>query len=142
MTFLLNFFSLTAIVLAFLRQVEDYSGIAFLTSNIEHGIDEATRSRLTGLVKYEYPLGDRLRRAWVRSLRRFDLGDAETESLATNLSTRYRPDFRMLEKTLELVEFISKIREEPISEKLVVEVFNFRGEAAVQSGKYGEGEAD
>ncbi|KAK8026427.1 P-loop containing nucleoside triphosphate hydrolase protein [Apiospora marii] len=124
--------SKSAVLQAFLRQVEDYHGVAFLTSNIEHDIDEATRSRLTGLIRYRYPSGDRLKRAWTRSLQRFELGDAETEALARSLCLRYRPDFRTLDKTLSLAGTVSEITSRPITEELITQMLEFRGERTVQ----------
>ncbi len=53
-----------AIVSAFLRTLEYYSGLLFLTTNRSDDIDDAILSRCTAIVKYEYPDRDQSIRLW------------------------------------------------------------------------------
>ncbi|MBQ69793.1 hypothetical protein CL689_07130 [Candidatus Saccharibacteria bacterium] len=53
-----------AIVSAFLRTLEYFSGLLFLTTNRSNDIDDAILSRCTAIVKYEYPDKEQAVRLW------------------------------------------------------------------------------
>jgi hypothetical protein len=53
-----------AIVGVFLRVLEYYRGVLFLTSNRETIIDDAVMSRATAWVRYDYPTKDQLTKIW------------------------------------------------------------------------------
>ena len=54
----------SAIVAAFLRKIERYNGILFMTTNRENDVDEAIASRCSAILKYELPSDDELFRIW------------------------------------------------------------------------------
>ena len=53
-----------AIVGVFLRVLEHYRGVLFLTSNRSTVIDDAIMSRATAWIRYEYPTKEQLRSLW------------------------------------------------------------------------------
>lgn len=53
-----------AIVAAFLRQIECYNGILFMTTNRSDDIDDAILSRCSAVIQFDYPRGDALVRTW------------------------------------------------------------------------------
>jgi hypothetical protein len=53
-----------AIVAAFLRNIERYDGISFMTTNRVDDVDDAIISRCAAVVKYTHPEGDELRSIW------------------------------------------------------------------------------
>ncbi|WP_274060403.1 AAA family ATPase, partial [Vibrio parahaemolyticus] len=59
-----NDMSHSAIVAAFLRKIERYNGILFMTTNRENDVDEAIASRCSAILKYELPSDDELFRIW------------------------------------------------------------------------------
>jgi hypothetical protein len=53
-----------AIVAAFLRQLERFDGIIFLTTNRSDDVDDAIVSRCTAVIDYEHPKGKELSQIW------------------------------------------------------------------------------
>lgn len=62
-----------AIVGVFLRVLEYFNGILFMSTNRATVIDDAIISRMTAHVKYEIPSGDDKRRLWVILAEQYDL---------------------------------------------------------------------
>ncbi|KAA1252989.1 ATP-binding protein [Vibrio cholerae] len=59
-----NDMSHSAIVAAFLRKIERYNGILFMTTNRENDVDEAIASRCSAILKYELPSDNELFKIW------------------------------------------------------------------------------
>ncbi|MFS1428530.1 AAA family ATPase [Vibrio splendidus] len=53
-----------AIVAAFLRKIERYNGILFMTTNREDDVDDAILSRCIAVISYSFPEGEELRSIW------------------------------------------------------------------------------
>jgi hypothetical protein len=53
-----------AVVAAFLRSMEYFSGISFLTSNRGGDIDEAIKSRCIAVIRYQLPTVDQAKQIW------------------------------------------------------------------------------
>jgi len=53
-----------SIVAAFLRKLERFDGIVFLTTNRANDVDDAISSRCIAIITYEYPEGDELFKIW------------------------------------------------------------------------------
>jgi AAA+ superfamily predicted ATPase len=53
-----------AIVAAFLRNIERFDGISFMTTNRVDDVDDAIVSRCAAVVRYDYPEGEELRAIW------------------------------------------------------------------------------
>lgn len=73
-----------AVVGVFLRVLENYRGVLFMTSNRSTIIDDAILSRATAFIQYTYPCLDDLRRIWrVLADNYFvEFTDAEIDALA------------------------------------------------------------
>lgn len=59
-----NSMSHNAIVAAFLRKLEYFNGLLFLTTNRADDVDDAIKSRAMAIVKYEKPKQNELKRIW------------------------------------------------------------------------------
>ena len=113
---------------AFLRQVEWYRGIAFLTSNMDQDIDDAVQSRLTGSLEYEYPSPSQAQRAWENLLRSRSIAQDEARVLAAYLSKAWYMDFRKINAALLLVDTLAKAQKTPITQQMIEKALVFKGE--------------
>lgn len=62
-----------AIVAAFLRKLEYFNGLLFLTTNRSDDVDDAIKSRAMAIVKYEKPKPNELKRIWETLSQQFDM---------------------------------------------------------------------
>jgi hypothetical protein len=100
-----------AIVGVFLRVLEHYRGVLFMTSNRATIIDDAIMSRATAWIRYEYPNKDQLRELW------------------TVLSAQYQME--LSEKAItELVEVFPKLSGRNIKNLLKLARMLVRGKTA------------
>lgn len=101
-----------AIVGVFLRVLEYYRGVLFLTTNKPVDIDDAIISRLTAHIRYHLPTGDLLKKIWEVLSAQFKvaLSDATLEQLMVAW-----PEIsgRTIKNLLKLVTFL---KEEPTIE--------------------------
>jgi hypothetical protein len=65
-----------AIVASFLRTMEYYRGLMFMTSNRTDDVDDAIKSRAAAIIKYEAPKGEVAERIWMIHLRATGLSDS------------------------------------------------------------------
>ena len=69
-----------AIVATFLRTMEYYNGILFMTTNRTKDVDEAIESRCIAVLKYDLPTGDMSRQLWELFINQYNL-DVEQKEL-------------------------------------------------------------
>lgn len=107
-----------AIVGIFLRVLEYYNGILFMTSNRATIIDDAIMSRATAHIRYEKPTGDELRRIWKVLSKQFEvkMSDALIGECEKQLSGMSGRDIKNL---LKLTRMLSIKREKPVDMKML-----------------------
>ncbi len=113
-----------AIVGVFLRLLEYYRGVLFLTSNRDTMIDDAIMSRCLAHLRYELPSPDDLRAIWVvlASNYRVVLSAAEIKECATVL-----PGIsgRNVKNLIKLAMAVAAKRKERVTPKIIKEVSRF-----------------
>lgn len=74
-----------AIVATFLRRLEYFNGILFLTSNRIKDVDEAILSRCIAAIRYNEPTKENAKKIWRVLADQFDLSDSITDNLISDL---------------------------------------------------------
>lgn len=112
-----------AVVGVFLRVLENYRGVLFMTSNRSTVIDDAILSRATAFIQYEYPCPEDLRRIWRVLADNYlvEFTDAEIEELTVQFQgisgrrvkallklARLAACHRNERVTLDLVRYVSQ----------------------------------
>ena len=115
--------------LAFLRQVEAYRGIAFLTSNMDQSIDDAVRSRLTSTLEYPHPSPAQARKAWTSLLGGRSNAQGDANEAAEHLSQTWDLDYRQINAALLLANAFANARKTWITTALIDEALEFKGES-------------
>lgn len=114
-----------AIVAEFLRTLEYFDGLMFMTTNRADDIDEAILSRCAAIIHYEAPKGDDLAAVWRVMAKQFDAGmndDLISALLPVFVDISPR-DIKML---LRLALRVSKFHQEPLSVDLFKRCALFR----------------
>lgn len=74
-----------AIVASFLRQIEYFDGILFLTSNRIKDVDEAILSRCIAAIKYEPPTVENAKKIWKIIAKQFNLENEVNDTMINTL---------------------------------------------------------
>jgi SpoVK/Ycf46/Vps4 family AAA+-type ATPase len=92
-----------AIVGIFLRVLEYYKGVLFLTSNRGMIVDDAIMSRVTAHVKYEHPTQDELLQIWdiLCDINKIQLSQEERKQLVQTLPNATGRNVKMLLKLFQ-----------------------------------------
>jgi ATPase family associated with various cellular activities (AAA) len=126
-----------AIVGVFLRVLEYYRGVLFMTSNRDTIIDDAILSRATAWIKYDYPEPDRLKMIWRVLSKQYgvkltekEIGDLVISPKLPGLSGR------SVKNLLKLAKLLSLKKNESVSVELIEYVSQFIAldEKAAQAG--------
>lgn len=120
-----------AIVGVFLRVLEYYRGILFMTSNRQTIIDDAIMSRVTAWVQYPLP-GERIREIWrVLSVQfQISLSERDIDEMAGMFPTITGRNVKSL---LKLSKLLADARREEVTPALVRYVSQFQKLAGVES---------
>ena len=115
-----------AIVAEFLRTLEYFSGLLFLTTNREDDVDDAIMSRCIAVIRYETPSRDAALRLWQSLADQFDV------DLSENLVYKLVRDFpnssgRDIKELLKLTSRLCKSTGSPITLEAFHECAVFRG---------------
>lgn len=115
-----------AIVAEFLRTLEYFSGLLFMTTNRIDDVDDAILSRCIATIKYDYPPRDAAIRLWRTLSTQFDveLDDALIETLADTYSNASGRDIKEL---LKLTSRFCKSKKIPLSAEAFAQCAVFRG---------------
>jgi SpoVK/Ycf46/Vps4 family AAA+-type ATPase len=115
-----------AVVGVFLRVLEYFNGLLFLTTNRVDDIDEAIISRCIAMIKYHPPEAADRRRIWQVMSRQFDLAMDETmvEELVTGFPAASGRDIKGLTK---LVAKYCQHKQQPVSLEIFQRCAVFRG---------------
>jgi hypothetical protein len=114
-----------AIVGVFLRVLEYYNGILFLTTNRTTIIDDAIISRCTAQVKFQIPDVDGQKQIWKILA---DLGDIEIKQSEIDKFAKAHDQLsgRDVKGLLKLAQLVSRQRKEPITAKLLDYILQFK----------------
>lgn len=98
-----------AIVAEFLRVLERFDGLMFMTTNLSNVIDEAILSRCAAIVPYSLPTKDNARLVWekIAQINDVDLGEGLINDLVETFPEAAPRDIKML---LRLVLRVSRAR--------------------------------
>ena len=98
-----------AIVGVFLRMLEYYRGVLFMTSNRETIIDDAIMSRATAWIQYTYPDAERLKRIWavLSAQYRVGLTPAQIAALANHPKLGKNISGRTVKNLLKLARLLT-----------------------------------
>lgn len=115
-----------AIVAEFLRTLEYFSGLLFMTTNRIDDVDDAILSRCIATIKYDVPPRDAAVRLWHTLAGQFDvrLDDALIETLADTYSDASGRDIKEL---LKLTARFCKSKQLPLSAEAFAQCAVFRG---------------
>jgi len=118
-----------AIVGVFLRVLEYYRGVLFLTTNRGTEIDDAIVSRLTASINYEMPNSDDQYRLWkiLGNQNNIDFSNGEIMEIIKFDDSLSGRDIKNL---LKLASMVARSKDVPVSPGIVKQVSKFR-----QSGK-------
>ena len=113
-----------AIVGVFLRVLERYQGILFMTSNRGTIIDDAIMSRATAWIQYDYPTVEQTASIWKVLSKQYEvtLDDAQIAEL-----TREFPKIsgRSIKNMFKLARLLSASRKKPVGVEMLVYVSKF-----------------
>ncbi|HTH95640.1 MAG TPA: AAA family ATPase [Rhodocyclaceae bacterium] len=115
-----------AIVAEFLRTLEYFSGLLFMTTNRTDDIDDAILSRCIAVIKYEMPSREDAMRLWQTLSMQFDvtLDDAIIERLVARFPNTSGRDIKEL---LKLTAKFCRSKQIPFSEDAFRQCAVFRG---------------
>jgi hypothetical protein len=118
-----------AIVAEFLRTLEYFNGLLFMTTNRISDIDDAILSRCIAIVSYELPSKDDAQRLWRTLAAQFnaDLPDDLVDALTQTFAGASGRDIKEL---LKLTTKFCKSKQLPLSEAAFRQCAKFRGIAA------------
>lgn len=113
-----------AVVGVFLRLLERYRGVLFLTSNRATVIDDAILSRATAWLRYNKPKPDELRKIWHILAKQYqhDLSNADVDKIVDEMPFL---SGRNVKHMLKLAELLSKKKNQPVDYALLKHVSNF-----------------
>lgn len=116
-----------AIVGVFLRMLEYYRGVLFMTSNRETVIDDAILSRATAWIQYSYPDAERLKRIWTVLSAQYSVGlmPAEVEALARHPKLGKQVSGRTVKNLLKLARLLTAKNKQRVDIKLFEYVSQF-----------------
>lgn len=114
-----------SIVGCFLRILEYFSGVMFMTTNRETTIDDAIRSRCTAQVKYEVPTPDGQKKIWkiLSEISGIKLDDKEVSKFVKDHPKLVGRDVKGL---LKLANMVAVRRKEKITGELLEFVMKFK----------------
>lgn len=118
-----------AIVGIFLRVLEYYRGVLFLTSNMATQLDDAIVSRATAYIRYERPNKDELAQIWTILSTHFgaEFNEEQIETLVDTFPTITGRNVRSL---LKLGSLLAKKRHQVLTVPLIVHIARFQNMAS------------
>ena len=116
-------FSRTAYVTTFLRLIEYYQGIMFLTTNRHLDLDPAFKSRIHLRIKFKRPDAEMRAAIWYNFLRKLDDCKDWKESAFTRLGEDLDLNGREIKNLLRTCLLIREYNHEPLTEELLKKVY-------------------
>lgn len=123
-----------AIVAEFLRVIEYFSGLLFMTTNRSNTIDEAILSRCAAIIPYELPTEENAKIVWekIAQINEVDLGTEMIDRLVATFPKAAPRDIKML---LRLVLRVSRANKTEITLDLFKRYAVFRSMPPAVEGK-------
>lgn len=113
-----------AIVGVFLRMLERYRGILFMTTNRNTIVDDAIISRATAVIEYAVPDGEAIRRIWEVLSKNYRV-DLSAEAIGALVELFPGISGRAVKNLLKLSALLALRRKEPVSVDLIRYVSQF-----------------
>jgi hypothetical protein len=115
-----------AIVGVFLRVLEYYRGILFMTSNRETIIDDAIMSRATAWIRYDLPDAERQRSIWKVLSNQYKAGLTEADITKLVEHEKFKQiSGRSIKNLLKLGKLLSARKNKPVTVESIVYVSQF-----------------
>jgi hypothetical protein len=115
-----------AIVGVFLRVLEYYRGILFMTSNRETVIDDAIMSRATAWIRYDLPDAERQRAIWAVLSNQYKAGLVEADIAKLVAHEPFMQiSGRSIKNLLKLAKLLSARKQKPVTVESIVYVSQF-----------------
>lgn len=116
-----------AIVGVFLRVLEYYRGVLFMTSNKSTIIDDAVMSRATAWIQYQKPSADELKQIWkvLATNYKIELSTDDIDALAADKDLQHISG-RNVRNLLKLARLLSTRRKEKVNVALIKYVAQFQ----------------
>lgn len=114
-----------AVVRVFLRLLEYYKGILFLTTNRSTMIDDAIASRATARIRYQYPNATDLKSIWKIISRNSNI-DIEEEVINSAIQLFPRLSGRDVKNTIKLAHLMSLDDKSKITIEKIAHVIRFK----------------
>ena len=125
-----------AIVGVFLRVLEYYSGVLFLTTNRGDDVDDAISSRCIARIEYEYPIASDLTKIWKILTKKVGapMADAEIDAVVNEYVGRMSG--RDVKNLLKLAVLLNKGKgkDEPITLSTIKQAIKFKPTKTLESG--------
>lgn len=115
-----------AIVAEFLRTLEYFGGLLFMTTNRIDDVDDAILSRCIATIKYEVPPRDAALRLWDTLARQFDV-ELDAALVATLADTYPQASGRDIKELLKLTARFCTSKNQPLSVEAFAQCAVFRG---------------
>lgn len=115
-----------AIVATFLRKLERFNGILFMTTNRSDDVDDAIASRCIAIIDYDYPTGNELFKLWkvLSTQYKIDLSDKLINELCGMF---HQPSGRDIKELLKLASKFKSQRKIKIDRDMFRKCAMFRG---------------
>lgn len=113
-----------AIVGVFLRVLERYQGILFMTSNRSTIIDDAIMSRATAWIQYDYPTVEQTASIWKVLSKQYEV-TLDDEQIAKLTREFPKVSGRSIKNMLKLARLLSASRKKPVGVEMLVYVSKF-----------------
>lgn len=114
-----------AIVAEFLRTLEYFNGLLFMTTNRIHDVDDAILSRCIATIKYEVPPKEDAVRLWKSLAEQFN-AELPEELIETLTNTYAKASGRDIKELLKLTSKFCKAKKIPLSEEAFRQCAVFR----------------
>lgn len=129
-----------AVVGVFLRLLEYYNGILFLTTNRETEVDDAIKSRCVAHVRYKQPGHDDMRKIW--NIMNDSFKAELPKPMIEKMVKRYKVSGRTIKQLTRLGKTLSQATGRPLDEKMIEWIIQYQDTEIVPNSKEDEDEDD
>ena len=111
-----------AMVSVFLRLLERYQGIMFLTTNRPEHFDEAFKSRISVSISYKELDQESRLKVWINLL---EASKIEIDSENVKLLSKYQLNGRQIKNCIRMGQCLAKESKEPVSREIIEKIIPF-----------------
>jgi SpoVK/Ycf46/Vps4 family AAA+-type ATPase len=111
-----------AMVSVFLRLLERYQGIMFLTTNRPEHFDEAFKSRISVSISYKELDEESRLKVWINLL---EASKIDIDSENVKLLSKYQLNGRQIKNCIRMGQCLAKESKEPVSREIIEKIIPF-----------------